>query len=159
REQAQAEARRLLTAIRYEGNEYIFALDFNHLMMVHPTKPERVGQSLFDEKDPAGKFYIREFVSTAKAGGGHVTHGFQPPQSKEFRDKISYVAAFQPWNWVLASGVLIDDVEAMHAKMVRSVLTSLGAISLVLLIAAFFVTRSIVGPLGRLTGSLERLAG
>src|SRR5258708_22474510 len=35
----------------------------------------------------------------------------------------------------------------------------LGALGLILLVAAFFVTRSIVGPLGRLTGSLERLAG
>src|SRR3569832_1057916 len=63
REQAQAEARKLLTAIRYDGNEYIFALDFNHLMMVHPPKPERVGKPLVDDKDPRGKYYIREFVS------------------------------------------------------------------------------------------------
>jgi methyl-accepting chemotaxis protein len=145
--------------MRYEGNEYIFALDFNHLMMVHPTKPERVGKTLVDEKDPNGKYYIREFVSVAKAGGGHVAYGFQPPNSTEFRDKVSYVAPFQPWNWVLASGVLIDDVEAMHAKMVKSVLMGLTLIGLVLVVAAFVVTRSIVGPLGRLTGSLERLAG
>jgi methyl-accepting chemotaxis protein len=159
REQAQAEARKLLTALRYSGNEYIFALDFNHLMTVHPTKPERVGKTLFDEKDPHGKYFIREFVSVAKAGGGHVAYGFQLPNSTEFRDKVSYVAPFQPWNWVLASGVLIDDVEAMHSKMVKSVLIGLSLIGLVLLVAALVVTRSIVGPLGRLTGSLERLAG
>jgi methyl-accepting chemotaxis protein len=69
------------------------------------------------------------------------------------------VAAFQPWSWVVASGVLIDDVEAMHSKMVKSVLMGLSLIGFVLLVAAFVVTRSIVGPLGRLTGSLERLAG
>ncbi len=159
REQAQAEAKRLLTGLRYAGNEYIFALDYNHVQTVHPTKPERLGKNLADEKDPYGKYYIREFVSVAKAGGGHVSYGFQLPQSNEFRDKVSYVAAFQPWSWVVASGVLIDDVEAMHAKVVKSVLIGLGAIGLILLVAAFFVTRSIVGPLGRLTGSLERLAG
>jgi len=159
REQAQAEARKLLSAVRYEKNEYIFALDFNHLMMVHPTKPERVGKSLADEKDPNGKYYIREFVSAAKAGGGHVTYAFQPPQSTAFRDKVSYVAPFQPWNWVVASGVLIDDVEAIHSRMVHSVLVGLGIIGLLLLGGALLVTRSIVGPLGRLTGSLERLAG
>ena len=159
REQAQTEARKLLSAVRYEHNEYIFALDYNHTMMVHPTKPERVGKSLVDEKDPNGKYFIREFVSVAKAGGGHVAYGFQPPQSTEYRDKVSYVAPFRPWNWVLASGVLIDDVEAMHGKMVKSLLISLGIIGLLLLATALIVTRSIVGPLGRLTGSLERLAG
>jgi methyl-accepting chemotaxis protein len=159
REQAQAAARQLLSAIRYEGNEYIFALDYNHVMTVHPTKPERVGKNLVDEKDPTGKFFIREFVTAAKAGGGHVSYVFQLPQSTEYRSKVSYVAAFQPWNWVLASGVLIDDIEAMHGKMIKSVLISLGLIGLLLLLAAFLVTRSIVKPIGRLTGSLERLAG
>jgi methyl-accepting chemotaxis protein len=159
REQAQAEARKLLSAIRYEGNEYIFALDYNHVMTVHPTKPERVGKNLVDEKDPNGKFYIREFITVGKAGGGHVSYTFQLPQSTEFRDKVSYVAAFQPWNWVLASGVLIDDVEAMHGKMIKSVLIGLGVIGILLVIAAFAVTRSIVKPIGRLTVSLERLAG
>src|SRR4051812_14435334 len=84
REQAQAEARKLLSGLRYEGNEYIFALDYNHLMTVHPTKPERVGKNLVDEKDPNGKLYIRDFVSVARAGGGHVTYSFQLPQSTEF---------------------------------------------------------------------------
>jgi len=158
REQAQAEARRLLTALRYEGNEYIFVVDFNHNMAVHPTKPERVGKNLTDEKDPNGKLYIREFVSVARAGGGHVSYAFQLPQSTEFRDKVSYVAEFKPWNWVLASGVLIDDVEAMHEKMIRNVLISLAIIGVILLGAALFVTRSIVKPLGRLTGSLDRMA-
>jgi methyl-accepting chemotaxis protein len=158
REQAQTEARKLLSGIRYDKNEYIFALDYNHLMTVHPTKPERVGKSLADEKDPNGKLYIREFVSTARAGGGHVSYSFQLPQSTEYRDKVSYVAAFEPWNWVLASGVLIDDVEAMHGKMARSIMIGLALIGLVLLAVALIVTRSIVGPLGRLTGSLERLA-
>jgi methyl-accepting chemotaxis protein len=159
REQAQAEAKKLLTGLRYQGNEYIFVLDYNHIQTVHPLKPERVGKNLADEKDPYGKYYVREFVSVARAGGGHVSYGFQLPQSNEFRDKVSYVAAFQPWDWVVASGVLIDDVEAMHGKMVKSVLMGLSLIGLVLLVAAFAVTRSIVGPLGRLTGSLERLAG
>jgi methyl-accepting chemotaxis protein len=159
REQAQTEARKLLSAIRYEGNEYIFALDYNHVMTVHPTKPERVGRNLVDEKDPRGKFYIREFITAGKAGGGHVSYVFQLPQSTEFREKVSYVAAFQPWSWVLASGVLIDDVEAMHGKTSKSVLISLGIIGILLVVAAFVVTRSIVKPIGRLTGSLERLAG
>src|SRR5262245_55954890 len=46
REQAQAEARKQITALRYQGEEYIFVVDFNHLMIVHPTKPERVGKNL-----------------------------------------------------------------------------------------------------------------
>jgi methyl-accepting chemotaxis protein len=159
REQAQAEAKKQITALRYQGDEYVFVVDYNHAMIVHPTKPERVGKNLFDEKDPNGKLYIRDFVSVGRANGGHVSYSFQLPQSKEYRDKVSYVLAYQPWQWVLASGVLIDDVEAMQATMTSNVLMSLGIIGLLLLGAAILVTRSIVKPLGRLTDSLRKLAG
>ena len=47
---ASAEARKQITALRYQGDEYIFVVDYNHTMIVHPTKPERVGKNLFDEK-------------------------------------------------------------------------------------------------------------
>jgi len=159
REQAQAEAKKMITAMRYGGNEYVFVNNFEGVSVVHPTKPEQVGKSLIDNRDGTGKYYTREFVKVAQSGGGHVFYGFQPPGRTDFIDKISYIAGFQPWGWAIASGVLIDDVEAMHGKMVRGLLWSLGIIGLLLLGAAFAVTRSIVGPLGRLTGSLERLAG
>ena len=159
RDQAQAEARKVITALRYEGNEYVFVNDFNGISVIHPTKPENVGQNLINRKDPSGKFYVQEFVKVAKAGGGFVSYGFQPPGKTEFVDKISYVQGFQPWQWMVGTGVLIDDVEAMYSRMVKSLLVSLGIIALVLLVAAFAVTRSIVKPIGRLTVSLERLAG
>src|SRR5882757_6793075 len=43
-EQAQADAKKIISAIRYDGQEYIFALDLTGMMIVHPTKPERVGK-------------------------------------------------------------------------------------------------------------------
>src|SRR5689334_9635834 len=42
REQAQAQAKKVLSGLRYAGNEYVFVLDFNHRMVVHPIKPDQV---------------------------------------------------------------------------------------------------------------------
>src|SRR5690242_2206859 len=125
REQAQAEANRLISSIRYQDKDYLFVVNYDHVMVIHPTKPERAGKNLYDDKDPKGKFFIRDFVSVAKAGGGYVSYDFQLPQSTEHRDKISYVKAFEPWNWVIATGVLVDDVEALHDKMENSLFISL----------------------------------
>jgi methyl-accepting chemotaxis protein len=159
RDQAQAEARKVITALRYEKNEYIFVYDYNGVSVIHPTKPENVGKNLIDNKDATGKLFVREFVTAAKAGGGHVFYGFQPPGKTEFVDKISYLSGYEPWGWIIGTGVLVDDVEAMHGKTVSSLLVSLAIIGILMLAAAFVVTRSIIGPLGRLTVSLQRLAG
>jgi methyl-accepting chemotaxis protein len=158
RDQAQAEAKKAINAMRYEGNNYVFVLDFNGLIVVNPAKPETVGESRWDTKDPEGKFYIREFSDVAKAGGGHVYYWYQKPQSTEWTRKLSYVAGYKPWGWVVGSGVMIEDVEAMSAAMQRNIIIWLGLIAALLMVAAFLVTRSITGPLGRLRASLQRLA-
>src|SRR5262249_11178749 len=67
REQAQAEAKKSINAVRYQGNEYIFVMDFGGNYMVHPAKPENVGKNAINLKDPYGKFFIQDFIATAKA--------------------------------------------------------------------------------------------
>jgi methyl-accepting chemotaxis protein len=159
REQAQAEVKTIINAARYGGKEYVVILNSRGIIEANPVKPETVGADRSNDKDPAGMYFVREFIAAANRGGGHVTFRYQLPQSTEFTDKLTYAQGYQPWDWVFTSGVLVDDVEAMQAMMTSKILMGMGAIAVVLLGAAFLVTRSIVGPLGRLTGSLRRLAG
>jgi methyl-accepting chemotaxis protein len=159
REQAQAEAKRAIGAIRYGGGkDYVFVYDFNGINVVHPVKPEWVGTDRIDEHDPTGKYFIREFIEVAKKGGGHVDYLFQLPHSTERAAKVSYVTGFAPWQWLIGSGVLIEDVRAANWTMVRNIGLWLLGIALMLLGASIMVTRSIGGPIKRLSGSLRRLA-
>ncbi len=119
-----------------------------------PSASNRMNQS-----DPSGKFFMRELIEKATHGGGHVDYLYQLPNTNEWREKVSYGAGFEPWGWMVATGVMVEDVEAMHAAMTRSVLTCLANVAVLLLAAALVLTRSIVGPLRRLTASLRRLAG
>jgi len=64
---------------------------------------------------------------------------------------------YAPWQWVIGTGVLVSDVE-QNAAMTRKALVWLGCVTALLVLTAVLVTRSIVGPLGWLTGSLEQLA-
>jgi len=158
REQAQAEAKRAIGAMRYAGKEYVFVYDYKGINVVHPVKPEWVGTDRIDERDPSGKYFIREFIEVAKKGGGHVDYLFQLPQSTQRVPKISYIAGFAPWQWLIGSGVWIEDVRAANWHMVRNIGLWLVGIALMLLGASIMVTRSIGGPIKRLTGSLRRLA-
>jgi methyl-accepting chemotaxis protein len=158
KEQAQAEAKKLIVTLRYQSNDYIFVNSFEGISIVHPVKPDNVGKNLTGNRDANGKLFIQEFLEVAKNGGGHVFYGFQAANATEFVDKLSYVAPYRPWGWIIGSGVLIDDVEALHRATMRHVLAGLAAIAVILIGAAYLSTRSVVRPLGRLTGSLRRLA-
>ena len=157
-EQAQAQVLKALTALRYGNDDYVFIYDLKGNLVLNPLKPEIKGQNRFDVRDPNGVYYVREFIRLAKSGGGHLTYGYEMPATKEVRDKLSYITGYLPWDWFIASGVLLEDVDAMNQRMIRNVLVCLGLVATILLIAVFAISRSIVNPLGRLTGSLQQLA-
>ena len=158
REVAQAEAKSAINAIRFGNQDFLTVISNDGTIIAHPMKPERVGKNLINEQDPFGVRYIARYIEAAKQGGGHVTFSYQLPNSNQFAEKLSYAAGYQPWGWTISTGVMVEDVEAMHQAMTHKVLLGFGVIALVLLAGTLFVTRSIVGPLGRLTGSLKRLA-
>jgi methyl-accepting chemotaxis protein len=159
REEAQASAKRAISAMRFGNNDYVFAYDFKGTMLVNPMKSELIGTNRFDERDPNGKYFIREFIEKGKTGGGHVFYVYQLPQSTTYKPKFSYASGYVPWGWMIACGLIVDDVEAMYQATLQKVLVCIGVTAAILLLGVLLLTRSIVGPLGRLTGSLERLAG
>jgi methyl-accepting chemotaxis protein len=159
-EQAQAEAKRMLSAVRYEGNEFIFVYDANTRIIVSPTIASLLGADMSNARDAkTGKYFAREMADIGRNGGrGHSSYNFPRSGSTEATPKISYVIGYQPWGWTIATGVWYADIDAMQADLTRSALMWLGGGALVLLLAAFVLTRSIVKPLSRLTCSLQRLA-
>jgi methyl-accepting chemotaxis protein len=159
REQAQEQAKKALSAIRYEGQEYMFAFDASGNVIINPAVPAMIGTNRADMKDPNGKLYVQEMLSIAKNGGGHASYSFPRPPSTEPTPKISYVMGYQPWGWTIATGVWFADIDAMQRDATQKAVMWVMGGALVLLLGVFLLTRSIVNPIGRLTESLKRLAG
>jgi methyl-accepting chemotaxis protein len=159
REQAQEEAKRVLTAMRYNGKEYLFAYDASGTSLVDPGVPDRVGTNRLNARDPNGKAYVKEFLDIARNGRGSASYSFPRPPGAEPTPKISYVIGYQPWGWAIATGVWYDDIDAIQWAITQKAALWLAGGAIVLLLGVFSLTRSIVKPVGRLTESLKRLAG
>jgi methyl-accepting chemotaxis protein len=159
REQAQEQAKRALSAMRYNDTEFLFVFDYAGVNLVNPALPKMVGTNRIDSKDPNGKLYLREMIDIAKNGRGYSSYSFPKPPSTEPTPKISYVIGYQPWGWMIATGVWFSDVDAAQTEMTRKAVTWLVIGGIVLLAGAFLLTRSIVKPITQLTESLKRLAG
>jgi len=116
---------------------------------MHPIRPQLEGKDQSDNKDPSGKPIYLEFVKAAKAGGaGFVDYVGIKPDTKQPEAKISYVKLFEPWGWVIGTGVYVDDVNAdFKREAIR-----LGIVALVttlfLIVVGRLVRRSIVDEFG-----------
>ncbi|WAF87738.1 methyl-accepting chemotaxis protein [Metapseudomonas otitidis] len=159
REAAQKQAMETIRGMRYDKADYFWINDLGPRMVMHPTNPKLEGQDLSGYKDPDGKPLFNLMVEVAKTkGAGFVHYRWPKPGASDPVPKVSYVQLFQPWGWVLGSGIYIEDMEgefrnqALEASAIGLVIALLMA-ALVTLIA-----RSITRPLKDVVGAMADIA-
>ena len=111
-EARQAKAKELIAALRYgpDGTDYLWINDKHPTMVMHPIKPELNGQDLTNSKDPNGKALFVEAVKACEdTGKGFVTYQWPFPGSNKLTPKLSYVELYEPWGWVIGTGVFVTD--------------------------------------------------
>ena len=156
---AQKRAMARISALRYGSNDYYWINDMHPKMVMHPIKPEMNGSDLSNYKDPNGNLLFVDFVKTVqKDGSGFVGYEWPKPGFDKPQPKLSYVVGFAPWNWVIGTGVYIDDLKAQTWVSTQRSLIVAGVILLFILVVSIFVARSITAPLRRMTATMNDLA-
>lgn len=134
-----------LARLDYGPDGYFFLYDLQGRNLMHPRQPELVGQDLWLMRDPQGALTIQKLVTAAKAGGGSVRYMWQKPSSKQTVPKLGYVVAVPAWNWMLGTGIYLDDVEQTLRQLdaraetdIRETMAWIGVIAAIsiLLVAA-----------------------
>jgi methyl-accepting chemotaxis protein len=156
---AQKRAIRDIQNLRYAQKEYFWINDLTPRMIMHPFNAALNGTDLSDNKDPSGKRFFMEMVNVAKEKGEGVVE-YQWPKAGETKpsDKVSYVALYKPWGWIIGSGIYVDDVQRELAKVSYIIMGVIILVILGSLLLAFLVTRSITVPVHKMVAVSEKLA-
>jgi methyl-accepting chemotaxis protein len=159
RDQAQTAAKDVISAMRYGGSGYFWINDMHPTMIMHPIKPELNGTDLSQNKDPNGKFIFVEFANTVKKSGeGFVDYYWPKPGAAEPVLKYSHVVGFQPWGWVVGTGVYADDLAALYRQNAMWAALACLAGAIVILSVAFAIVRSVTSPVSRLKVAMNAIA-
>ena len=76
----------------FKQDLYVFAYDLKGTCLLLPTKPERVGKTWLDLKDPDGKLIVKGMADLAKAKGqGWYEYKFHNPATGKTEPKVSFV--------------------------------------------------------------------
>ena len=155
---ARVKAANRIGGLRYGNGEYFWINDLKPVMVMHPIKPELNGKDLSEMKDPNGKRLFVEFAETVKShGAGFVEYQWPKPGKDTPQPKLSFVTGFEPWGWVIGTGVYIDDLQAQIWESARNV--AIAAVTILLLIGAItlLLARQTSKALVAMTGALTRL--
>ncbi|MGE4499192.1 MAG: methyl-accepting chemotaxis protein [Hydrogenovibrio sp.] len=158
-EAAQKEAKDIVSSFRYDGNNYVWINDFHPNMIMHPLKPSLDGSDLSEYKDKKGNLLFVNMAKTAeKSGQGYVEYFWTKPNQTVPVPKMSFVKEIPGWNWILGTGIYIDDVnEAFYATLIShfAILAFLIAISIGV---AYWVFNAINRPLKEMSSIMQRVS-
>jgi len=156
---AQQQALSTISQLRYDHDDYFWINDLRPFMVMHPTNPTLDGKDLSSIKDPDGFAIFNEMARLAQTkGGGMVDYRWPKPGAEAPVQKTSYVQLFEPWGWVIGSGVYIDDMQAeFRAQVWKACWAGLG-IALIMAALVTVIARSIVRPLQEAVHAMANIA-
>lgn len=142
RSEAQRRAKDRIRVLRYgaESKDYFWINDLEARMIMHPYRGDLTGKRLADFKDIHGNELLVEAVRKARQpDGGYIEYNWQWKDNPQLiAPKISYVALFHPWGWVIGSGIYYDDVRREISGLTRKLaVTGSGVLLILCLLSAY----------------------
>lgn len=136
--QAREQAKQQLKALRYSGNEYFWINDYAGVMIMHPISPDLERKNLFEFKDPTGFRLFAAMVETVKSNGeGMVRYQWAKPGKSDPQPKFSYVKGFEPWGWIVGTGIYVDDLDELKKDFLFKIFFSVAIVVLISLTIVF----------------------
>ncbi len=168
-ETAKATAIKLLSAVSYGKDGYLFGYDSQVIRIFRSTNPDGLGKSFNDVRDPNGVYLNRELVAVGKAGTHYVMYSSALPGKTEPVPKIGYTEYLPKWDLVVGSAVNLDGIDAqvavvrqnVEARLQEMLYSILGITLLVLVVisvAGMLLTGTLLRPLRLMKDNLDDIA-
>ena len=101
----------IFDGLLYNGDDgYFFVYDGQGTNVTHPKEPFRIGNNYWELENESGDKIIQILMKNAKDGGGFVRYPWLKPSLKEPSEKLGYSVYLEKWDWMIGTGVYLDDV-------------------------------------------------
>ncbi len=152
-EQAKKAGIDALRTARYGGSdgktEYFYAYTMKGVNTFH-IRPEFMGQDLLEKiKDGQGRYVIKDLLAALQGKrSAFVDSSFPRPGSQVSVPKLQFIMHFEPWDWMIGTGVFTDDIDAAFRSRLWSELGVILFILIVEIALAVYITRNVLRQVG-----------
>ena len=160
----------LVRDLRYDDGKGYFWIDTADGVNVVLLGRDVEGKSRIDLVDPNGVRFIQEMLKNGRQpGGGYTDLSFAKPGETTALPKRNYTTTFAPYQWVLGTGVWIDQIDALiaaqkeiieagfYSSLRKTALVSVLIEALCIALAIFF-SNKLATPIAHVTNRLATLA-
>ncbi len=147
-DEAKHRAIERIRGMRYgpEGKDYFWINDHEPRMVMHPYRTHLEGQYVGDFTDRDGKPLFMEFVRAVNdSGQGFVDYYWPYHDSDSVVAKLSFVKDFEPWGWIVGTGVYMGDIRtAIHSLRVKVIWICAVTIMMVIALSGLLSWRYLI---------------
>ena len=117
----------VLYIIKYANNDYFYISDYNSTLLSHPYLQ---GQNFSNVTDIYGNLIVPKLVDIArKDQAGYIRYWWKKNTIDNTPyEKLTYAKNFAPWQWVIGTGVYIDDIHREVQKRKNEMVAKLKQI-------------------------------
>jgi len=158
---ARKQALDRLRDVRYGEDGYFLVIDSKPQMVMHPIKPNTVGDDLSRTADADGRYHYVAIAAAAQLPqGGFVNYVFPHPNVTPAKAvaKIGYALRYAPWDWIIVTGAYVDDIDAAFMESLYTAAGVFIVIAVVLVTLTSTINRSIQRTIGGDPGYAAQVA-
>ena len=170
--EAQKKAMEVIRSIRYgdDNSGYLWIDGTDYTLLMHPILPDQEGNNRYELTDQNDVKIIQEIMKVAKEGGYNEFY-FTKSDGVTVAPKVAYSKEFEPWNWVITTGVYEDDIQSVvdnSEGVVRigqifdqaiSLMAGIAALfTVIIAIVAYILIKRIIQVIEKVKAQLTRVA-
>ena len=146
KEQAQNEAINLINKLRYgkDRKDYLWVSDKYPKVIMHPYRKDLCNKDVSNFEDPNGKKLFVEFIEVVKQKkeGGYVDYMWQwKNDSSRIVPKLSFVKEFKAWEWIIGTGIYLEDVKAEINVFSQNIIKVLIVVLILISILVYYLIK------------------
>lgn len=170
--EAQKKAMEVIRSIRYgdDNSGYLWIDGTDYTLLMHPILPDQEGNNRYELTDQNDVKIIQEIMKVAKEGGYNEFY-FTKSDGVTVAPKVAYSKEFEPWNWVITTGVYEDDIQGVvdnSEGVIRigqifdqaiSLMAGIAALfAVIIAIVAYILIKRIIQVIEKVKAQLTRVA-
>ena len=169
-EEAKKESADIIRELKYNDGSGYFWVDTSQGVNVVLLGRDTEGQSRWDSVDPNGNYFIQEMIKNGmQDGGGYTELMFAKPNETEPLPKINYTAYFEPFDWVMGTGVWVDHIDTIlteytshsHIALMSNITRSVIMLVVLIVIGtaiAIYMGKRITKPIILVTDQMVKMS-
>jgi methyl-accepting chemotaxis protein/methyl-accepting chemotaxis protein-3 (ribose and galactose sensor receptor) len=157
REEAQRQAAQAIRGMRHKG-DYMVLRDYSGLFIAHPDK-RKEGKIDPGGKLPDGRTTIEGYREVLeKSDFGYVLFYTRRPDGDVQYPRLNGVLKIPEWNWILGTGMFLDDIDALFWKRVWQFVGIGAAVFICMVGIGVWISHAIYRALGGEPSHATRVA-